>query len=239
MTMPGLTVLMTTVLTAAVLTVSTAYTAPSTQSKFLHVLRRSKLQAFSNSKTATEDPSSGFEAWYFHLSGDKEMQFQMSGKDRRCELREQTRGGDNVGWDVMGRHEMSGTFYINTPVSGMEEITFLQVHCGTKPALRMSWIRSRSGYRDGLFGNIRSRPGLSSDDVRKVYVGQRPHVRVPFVLLVDKGKIWFNINGVWRLRGDDVSGWRGGGCYFKAGAYPNKPTKESAVATTRFYQLKW
>lgn len=218
---------------------SFAYTAPSTLSKFHPVLSRAKLQAPDSSTAAAN--LFGYSSSYFHLQDGTYMQFQMKGSSKRSELRERTTSGDEAAWSVESDRLLYAEIALPQPVSAMNEITFLQVHCGAAPALRVSWRKSysQSGttYSDCIISNLRD--GLGGDDVNKKFLAQRSAATTTYQIRVRDSKVTISIGGQTVLSEASLSFWDNYDCYFKAGVYINNPSSESEYARTKFRELDW
>lgn len=170
------------------------------------------------------------------------MSFQIVGDQARSELRQMTTGGDEIAWSVSSSHTLEAEIALPDPVSDTTEFTFLQVHCTSAPALRINWIEtySKDGitYSDGIFATLRS--GTGSDDVDKIYLGQRRSATTSFKIEVNSGKVSVWIEGVMVLNEASLSYWVGEDCYFKAGAYVNNPKgSDTTYARTKFRELTW
>ncbi|CAN8073788.1 unnamed protein product [Agarophyton chilense] len=220
-----------------ILTTALGYTAPGKESKFRHVLDRSKLQS-PDSSTAVKKP---FEVadWYFYRDSSKDMVFKMKGEKKRTELRQMTTGGDNSAWKVSGSEKLTAELSIPNQPSGIDEVTFLQVHCGVKPALRISWMRNFRGNEDAIVAILRLNAN-ENGDTEKYYLGKRSSEMKDYVVLVKDSKIYVSIDG--KKVGPSpmkASFWKSYSCYFKAGVYIIHESKSSAVARSTFRNLRW
>lgn len=165
------------------------------------------------------------------------MQFQMNGKDKRSELRQMKTNGNKAAWSVTSFNIMTARIALPTPASSMNEITFLQVHCGAAPALRISWRKSWEGYNDVIIANLRD--GLGHDDVNKYFLAQRRSSTIAYKVIVKNSKVSVWIGGTRVLNEKSVSFWKSYSCYFKAGVYLQNPSSQTDKARTKFKELDW
>lgn len=212
------------------------YVAPGTLSKFHPVIELSKLQS-PESNTVAVKPYDVAE-WFFHLQDSTYMQFQMNGEGYRSELRQMTSDEDEAEWSVTGSQTMSAEIALPTPEPAMEEFTFMQVHCGVKPALRVGWFKEFDGQTDALVATLRLN-AEDDGDFEKYYLGQRSSDTTAYEVKVEGSKISVSIGGV-TVRSDmDVSFWDSYDCYFKAGVYIQSQSDDSTIARTKFRELIW
>ncbi|KAG9239947.1 alginate lyase 2, partial [Calycina marina] len=223
-----------------------AYTAPSTQSKFTDVLSQAKLQYPDSSTAATSDDLlDGFAASYFYLTDDLYMQFQVAGDSGRSELRQMETSGEQTAWDCTGSttHVATATIALPVQVSGIEEVTMMQIHDTlTSPALRISWVSSITingvTSEDVIISTVRQ--GLDTDSATvKTVLQEHTTSRTEFGITAKNGLVTVTVNGVTKLNKASISAYSDSTCYFKAGAYNNNPTVSSAVARNKFFQLDW
>lgn len=166
------------------------------------------------------------------------MQFQIRGKEARSELRQMTTGGSNAAWSVSSSNTLTANVALPVPVSDTTEFTFLQVHCGSGPALRINWFKEYDSHTDGIFATVRT--GSGSSDVYKRYLGQRNTGTTSFKIRVQSSKVSVWMGGSLVLNEASLSYWGGNSCYFKAGAYINNPKDSSTTyARTKFRELYW
>ena len=128
---------------AVALLVSTvsANTAPYTAAKFQSVLELSKLQEFTPTDEDLEvyiPDLYEYASTYFELDSNEGMVFRIYGSSMRSELRERTSDDANAAWSVTDSYTMTGTIAIPEQEDGLEEVTIMQVHCGSAPLLRIS-----------------------------------------------------------------------------------------------------
>lgn len=220
-------------------TTATAYVAPSTLRKFVPVLEKAKLQAPS-SNNAVHDLID-FASSYFHLQGNRYMQFRMKGDRRRSELRQMKTNGSKAQWSVKGLHRMTARVAIPTPEPEMNEITFLQVHCTKAPALRISWFKkfTRNGKscKNCIIATVRD--GTGNKDINKYILGQWSSATTEYKVRLWGSKLDIWMHGSKVLNAEPMNFWDKYSCYFKAGVYLQNPTSSSVFARTKFDTLSW
>ncbi|CAN8062191.1 unnamed protein product [Agarophyton chilense] len=220
-----------------IVTIALGYTAPGTQSKFRHVIERSKLQS-PDSSPAVPKPFKEADSC-FYLDNNDDMVFKMKGEKKRTELRQMTTDGEKSAWKVSGSEKMTAELSIPEQESGIDELTFLQVHCDVKPALRISWMREFRGEQDAIVAILR----LNADDdgeIEKYYLGKRSSSMKNYEVLVEDSKIYVSIDG--KNVGPspmEASFWISYSCYFKAGVYIIHESDGSAIACSKFRNLIW
>nr|CAD6594633.1 Alginate lyase [Paradendryphiella salina] len=225
-----------------------ALTAVSSIDTFLPVLNEAKLQWPTSALAASsEELLGGYVGSQFYLQDGKYMQFQIAGSSNRCELRQMIPdGGSEIGWAVDDgtTHTATSSIVVPEQVDGVEEVTIMQIHSGEAPQLRISWIRSKSldgvAYEDFIMSTVRIGTGDSSDNFVKTHLADRTAGAMSFQIDVKDSKLTITVNGNVVVNGQDLSFWDGtDSCYFKAGAYNNNPTSESATARIKFAALAW
>lgn len=217
--------------------VAIGYTSPRSASIFHHVLERSKLQA-PDSSTVAYKPYDVAER-FFHLEDDTYLTFQMNGEGHRSELRQTDTDEDESEWSVKDFHRLTAEVSLPVPASEMEEFTFLQVHCGVKPALRVVWMREYDGVGDAIFAVLRMNDKDGDDiEVERYPLGQRSSEETQYTVTVDDSRIVIEVNGD-QVQDLDAEFWEDAECYFKAGAYIQHQEGDDAEAITRFSHLQW
>ena len=213
---------------------------PSNNPKFWTVLNQSKLQAPTSSPGITK--LNGFANDYFQLVDDTDIQFKMSGKGRRSELRQLTSTGAEAAWNVRELHEMRAEVILPDPDSAMQEFTFMQILCETGkgffPALRISWRRFFRNESNRVVATIRTGTGDTSNNFRKLSLFTRDSALRNYNIRVLNNKVSITIDGT-VVPDQDLSFWSSSTCNFKAGVYVQSPDNLSVFAVTRFRRLSW
>lgn len=217
-----------------------AYTPPSNEAKFQHVLERAKLQAPDSS--TSESNLFGYASSYFTLQDGRYIQFETKGQSKRSELREMEIDGDKAAWSVLSLKRLHAEIAVPRPDEDLDEITILQIHCGVKPALRISWRRTyeENGvtYSDCIISNVRE--GLGGSDTVKKFLAERSSRMTSYDIRVNDGKLNVWIGGDHVLNEASLHFWEEfPTCYFKAGVYINHVSSDSATARTEFEELYW
>lgn len=218
-------------------TLFTAHAAsdPWSQSKFRPVLQDSKLQAPTSSPAAVSRGNfPGFSASYFKLVQDRYMQFEMTGKGKRSELRQE------VEWKTSSSSskKIIGNLKIFNPsTSSLNQFTFMQIHDSgsspNKPLVRLVWLRNRNGIQDHLWC-IR-RTSVNNNTYEYTNLGPRPGGFFKCEILVVNNQLRVKINDTTKVN-KNVSYWANLNSYYKAGVYlQDEGTAKVQFDTLRYY----
>lgn len=233
-------------LLSTLISAATAFDPPSSLETFRPVLALSKLQYENGDDPDIEaaDLLAGYANWFFYLSGTK-MTFKMNGDKRRSELRQMDTGGTTeAAWSVKTFHKLVARIAIPEPHSAMNEITLLQIHCSEDvPALRISFVKSKETDDDGLTHEnaIITTLRLGFEKNSDTYT--------EFLMDTHTDFVWYTLEvndsfvDIWLgpiHKRIDLSVWEDlETCYFKAGAYINKPDNDLDSGITEFESLTW
>lgn len=197
------------ILALSLLRSANAKRTPPDVAHFKHVLSACKLQAPVPSKEE-KNLTTSFSNKYFYM--DKEhMTFKAKGRNKRSELRQYKE------WrtDTKTVMRMNATLKLGTFLtSSMQGYTFMQIHGGEAPLLRVALIDEKDGRTDYLWAVVRS--GLSDDDVENYPLVPRPNGDFKCDISVYKNELQVFIKGRNVLR-VNVSSWEKYSNYFKAG----------------------
>ena len=213
------------------------YSAPGSASQFHHVLEYSMLQA-SDSTTVAYKPCE-IATEFFHLEDDTYLTFQVSGEERRSELRQTDGDKEESAWSVRDYHRLQADVSLPKPAAEMQEFTFLQMHCTGKPALRVEWMREYDGNSDAIVATLRMNAEEGDDASEETYfLGTRSADVTHYDVTVEERRIVLALN---EDRTDlDVTFWEDSECYFKAGMYIEHSEENDDVrATAKFAYLWW
>ena len=168
------------------------------------------------------------------------MQFRMSGKGRRTELRQMRADGENYWFDVSGSHRMRAVIALPTPEPRMRSFTFMQTLCYKDgkhhQAVAVSYSRGSDGNDDAVSASVAFNESPSSR--RGQFLVRRSAAANEYVLEINSSRVSIFYNGG-EVLDEDLSFWEGYDCYFKAGVYVHEPDDVSVFARTKFVELEW
>ena len=224
---------------------ASANTSPYTSGKFQSVIDLAKLQEVTDAEGEEETylpELRDYASDRYRLMDGDHIEFRIHGSSRRSELRERTSDDENAGWSIVDDSKtMVGSVAIPAQAAGLEEFTFLQVHCDSGALVRLSWVDDYSNDEfacvDCTIANVRQ--GLGDDDVPKFFLSDRHDTNSMYEVTVENSMLWIWVDGVLMVNGFDVSFWDDEPCYFKAGIYNNHPADDDAEAVVKISGLQW